>query len=438
MSQPLDNTTDDVEKSMVEIRDDDLNEQADEREHSNILSPFKIQNFRLLFGGQTISALGDTFYAVALPWLILTSGGNAQELGVLLMSYGIPRVATILLGGVLSDRLRPRWVMLLADIVRTLLVGLLALLVIWKRSVFWQLLAIAIPLGAFEGLFLPAYTSILPDILSDADLQAGNSLDFASMQLSNLVGSAIAGIIVATLSSGVALSIDAITFAVSAISLAAMRTAKRAVSIIEPLTEQADEGEKATTFWQVVRTSQFIQVAFVVSVVANLAFGGMIEVALPELARGPLAAGASGFGLMLSAFGGGALLGSLLIGSLGQLRHRALIALLASLGQALAFALVPFCGGLIGAILCLFVAGLTNSVTNVLFSTLIQQLIPRHLLGRIMSIFMLASFGSYPLSVLITGIIVVHTGPAIFFPICGIALALAILYGLSQRELREL
>src|SRR5579884_3932766 len=90
--------------------------------------PLKVRNFNLLFGGQTISVIGDALYKVALPWLILNTGGSAQELGVVLAVYGVPRALCMLAGGWLSDRLRPRRLMLLADAVRLLLVALLALI----------------------------------------------------------------------------------------------------------------------------------------------------------------------------------------------------------------------------------------------------------------------------------------------------------------------
>jgi hypothetical protein len=64
-----------------------------------MIQPLKVRNFNLLFGGQTISTFGDALYMVALPWLILTTGGNAQELGIVLFAYGIPRSACMLAGG---------------------------------------------------------------------------------------------------------------------------------------------------------------------------------------------------------------------------------------------------------------------------------------------------------------------------------------------------
>src|SRR5581483_2346656 len=147
---------------------------AEQSTLGGMLRPFRVRNFSLLFGGQTISTIGDALYAVALPWLILNNGGNAQELGIVLTAYGIPRVGCVLLGGWLSDHLRPRRLMLIADGARAVLVGLLTALTLWGHPGLWALCAIAVPLGAFEGFFLPAQSAILPDILNNDDLQAGN------------------------------------------------------------------------------------------------------------------------------------------------------------------------------------------------------------------------------------------------------------------------
>src|SRR5579875_2759343 len=76
-----------------------------------LLRPFKVRDFNLFTGGQTISIIGDVFFLVALPWLVLSNGGNAQELGIVMAAYGIPRAVCMLLGGWLSDSLRPRLLM---------------------------------------------------------------------------------------------------------------------------------------------------------------------------------------------------------------------------------------------------------------------------------------------------------------------------------------
>ncbi len=201
--------------------------EVEEKKKREAFGPLKVRNFQLLFGGQTISVIGDALYMVALPWLILTTGGNAQELGIVLAAYGIPRAVSMLVGGWLSDRLRPRRVMLIADAVRLLLVGLLAVIALGGHPTLLQLCAIAVPLGAFGGAFMPASQSILPETLSEDDLQAGNGLVLASRQGANLIGSAVAGVVVAALTSAAALAIDTGTFLVSALSLALMRPTHR-------------------------------------------------------------------------------------------------------------------------------------------------------------------------------------------------------------------
>jgi hypothetical protein len=105
--------------------------------------------------------------------------------------------------------------------------------------------------------------------------------------------------------------------------------------------------------------------------------------------------------------------------------------------NALADALVPFLGGEVGAAGALLVAGAVNGMGNVVAITMVQKAIPPALTGRIMGTVMLCSFGSFPLSVAVTGLLVHHFGPVPFFPVGGAVLALAILYGLSQREFRR-
>jgi len=409
-----------------------------------MMQPFKVRNFNLLFSGQTISILGDALYAVALPWLILTTGGSAQELGIVLAAYGIPRVASMLVGGWLSDRLRPRWVMLMADAVRMLLVGILAALALGGHPTLWQFCAIAVPLGAFGGAFMPASMSILPETLSKDDLQAGNGLFMASMQGANLVGSSVAGVVVAAFTAGAALAIDAATFLVSALSLALMRGTKYAM----PGTNKEGAGQEnpaasiqeqgvQVSFWQFLRTSRLIQITLLLFIATSIVSGGLIEVALPVLVKGPMHGTASGFGFILAGWGAGSLVGSIFAGMLGKRKHKGLIILLGGLIVSAMIALLPV-GGVPGAIVFALIGGIANSGFTVLFFTAIQLNIPRHLMGRIMGLLMFCSFGMYPLSVALAGVLSNQFGPAILFPFGGLLLGLAIVFGMTQRALREI
>ena len=408
-----------------------------------MLHPFKVRNFMLLFGGQMISVLGDALYAVALPWLILNNGGSAEALGMVLAAYGIPRVGSMLLGGWLADRLRPRRVMLLADLVRALLVGILAALALGGHPTVLQLCAVAVPLGAFGGAFLPASMAIMPDILSDDDLQAGNALNLASMQAALLVGSALAGVVVAAFTAGAGLAIDAVTFIVSAVSLAMMRAAHVATSRKREAGESREnpqasthEQEAQVSFWHFLRTSRLIQVVLLVALAAGFCFGGLLAVALPTLVHGPLHGGASDYGAILAGWGAGALGGGILAGTLGKLKHKGLLMLGDGLLLAASMALLPN-WGVPGAVVLMLIGGVANSVTTVLLFTVVHLVIPRHLLGRVMGLLMFSSFGTYPLSVALVGVLSNQFGPAILFPFSGLLLALVMLFGMTQRVARE-
>ncbi len=413
----------------------------------NLLAPLRVRDFCLLFVGQMISTMGDMFYAVALPWLMLSSGHTPQELGIVLATYGVPRVGTLLLGGLLSDWLRPRRVMLLADIMRALLVGVLAVLVFTGRTSVLPLCAVAAPLGAFAGLFLPAYYAVLPEILGADALQAGNALNTSSLQLALLIGSGLAGLVVSRLQSGPAFVVDALTFVVSALTLILMRGEHRSAEAVTAQKEQAlaqeASGREATfaqdiTFWRLIRTWRLLQVAFLVIIFGNFLFNGLFEVALPTLARDQFMSGAGGYGLLLAMFGAGSLLGGLIAGSLGKIAHRGLLMLICIMTLGVLYSFVPFAGGLPGAALLIGCAGLTNGMLTVLAFTVMQQQAPPHLLGRLLGIFLFASLGLYPLSVALVGVVSSHVGPVILFPISGAMMLGAAAFGWLQRDIRKL
>ena len=414
------------------------------------LAPLQVRDFRLLFGGQMISTIGDMFYAVALPWLMLSSGRSPQELGIVLAAYGLTRVATVLLGGLLSDRMTPRLVMLLSDVMRTLLVGLLVVLVASGQTSVFLLAAVAAPLGAFTGLFLPAYYAILPEVLDDADLPAGNALNTTSYQLAVLIGSAMAGAVVSHFSPVAAFAVDAVTKALSSLSLFAMLgLQKRSERSPAEGETQVPEGrgqaawaawgfDASTSFGQLLQKWRLLHVGLVIIVTINLTTWGLFEIGFPVLARDQFAAGATGYGLMLSAFGVGALLGGLVAGSVGRRSRRGPIMLAMILALALCYPFVPFVWGLPGALLVLALAGSANGLLNVVFFIVVQQLTPPHLLGRVLSVLLLALVSVYPLSVALAGLVTTRFGPIVLFLATGGLLALASLFGCLQPEMRKL
>jgi hypothetical protein len=158
-------------------------------------------------------------------------------------------------------------------------------------------------------------------------------------------------------------------------------------------------------------------------------------VALPSLAHARF--GAAGYGALLAAFAAGSVIGTLAAARTGGLRRPVIFASAVFLVDATALAVTPYLGGAAGAAAAMFTAGAANGLGNVTFLTVVQKRTPPALLGRLMGAIMLCAFGSYPLSVAIAGVLVRHIGPELLFPIAGGLVAVAILYGLTQREFRE-
>jgi predicted MFS family arabinose efflux permease len=396
------------------------------------LSPLRHRDFRLLVIGQVTSNVGDAGYAVALPWYVLATHGGAVLLGTVLAAYGIPRTALIAYGGYASDRWRPQTVMLLTDVARALVIGVLALTAALGPARAEVLVPLALVIGAGEGLFLPASFSIVPALLAGDDLGPGNALASSGTQLATLIGPAVGGALVAIAGPPFAFALDAGTFAVSALTLYAMRAPR--VSGTEPA---ADASSPAPTLRTLLRSQRVLSIILLVNIAANLGSGGLDGVALPALAHGPLNAGATGYGVILAAFGGGALLGTLLVGQVGRLRRPVVVGSLAYLAEALCIGLAPYLGSVAGVSAAMVGLGIANGFANVLTITAFQRWAPPGTLGRLTGLLMLTSFGIFPISVAIAAIFVRDFGPAPFFLFAAATLTAAILAGLTQRAWRD-
>jgi MFS family permease len=420
------------------------------------LAPLRHRGFRLLVTGQLASNLGDSLYAVALPWYVLAGHGGPLLLATVLAAYGIPRTALVAVGGHASDRWHPWTVMMTADAARAVAVAVLAAAALSGPPDAMVLIPIAALIGAGEGLFLPGSFAIVPPLLPDADLQAGNALAISGTQLASFVGPVIGGGLVAVAGPATAFVIDAASFVVSAATLAGVRAFKRQAphgqDIPRPLpgepeTSTAESGQEESpgacqqrrgALRRLLRSERVLQITLLVVLAANLGTGGLAEVALPALARGPFHAGAAGYGCLVAAFGGGALLGTLAASQAGRLARPVVVASLAFLTEAFFMAVVPYLGSLAPAAAALAAFGALNGFGNVLAITAFQRWAPPELLGRLMGLILLASFGIFPVSALLAGVVVHDFGPTPFFPAAAAILATAVVAGLTQRRWREL
>jgi MFS family permease len=262
--------------------------------------------------------------------------------------------------------------------------------------------------GLVAGFAVPAGNSIVPLLVEEKDLQAGNSLVMGVGQLVGFVGPVLAGIFIgmfaeSLLGVGLAFALDAATFALSAMMLLLMqgggRLSAAADAEQEPLWSAILKGLKLV--WE----DQALRLIFLVIAAINFLFVGPILVGVPVLAAQRLAEGAVAFGLLMSGFAGGNLAGFLLAGILprpdGQTMRLGLLALLSVFGVAL---------GLMGFITTtwldvglMVLLGLGNGYMTIMLFTWVQTRTPRNMLGRMMSLLTLSSAGLVPISQAIAG-----------------------------------
>lgn len=385
-------------------------------ETSNPVNPMatilKHRNFRLLWLGQAMSLLGDQFALIALPWLVLQLTGDPLILGVMYALAGIPRAASILIGGVIIDRLTPRVVMLASDIFRLMLVTGMALLVLTGTIQLWMLYIFSLAFGLLSGFFLPASISVVPHLVDTSELQAGNAVFQGTGQFSGFIGPAMAGGVIGWFAHtstdgtpgltgiGLAFAIDALTFVVSIMTLWAIHTGRQA-----ELPSEEDIWESIKTGVRYTIQQPVIRLLLTLSGLINLFFLGPLLVGIPVLASTRLPEGAVAFGLIMSGYAGGNLLGALTAGSLPKPdgpRVRVLIVALIALFRLTLIILARIHSTWL-AFLVMLLLGVANGYFVITTITLLQLITPRAMLGRLMSLLLFASVGLLPLSQAVSG-----------------------------------
>lgn len=426
-----------------------IQEKPTENGPQTIKSILEIRDFRLLWLGEGISLLGDQFGFIALPWLVLQLTGDAFAMGTVLAIMGIPRAIFMLFGGALTDRFSPRMLMLWTNIVRMFLVAVLAVIILMNMTQLWMVYLFALLFGLADAFFYPAASAIVPTVVPKHQLQLGNSITQGTAQLSVFLGPALAGLVIALFATngdadgvpdlrgiGLAFALDAITFFLSALMLKLMRSRKTAVS----------DATKQQSVWQSIKEGlayvwhdETLRMVFIMVAALTVLSVAPLTIGVPVLADERMPNGAAAFGILMSAYGAGSLLGILLSGvlpkppaaQLGTVLFTA-VAGMGLLMAGLAFATtLLFAGGL------LFLTGLLDGWVIIQFTTWLQMRSPEALLGRVMSLLMFAFVGLSPIATTLFGALIEWNYTAVVL-ISGILLSLTALIAAFQPSIRNM
>ena len=184
------------------------------------------QPFRLLFAGQALSVVGDRITPIAIAFAVLGLG-SATDLGLVLAASGVPFALFAIAGGVVSDRVGRRRVMIASDVVRTVVQATVAALLLTGSAEVWMLVVLSAMYGTAAAVFMPALIGLIPQTVPPDRLQEANALLGFTRSIASVAGPALAGILIAVGGPGDAIAVDAVTFALSAACLIALRPDRR-------------------------------------------------------------------------------------------------------------------------------------------------------------------------------------------------------------------
>jgi MFS family permease len=368
-------------------------------------------NFRWLMGGGLISALGDQFTLIALPWLVLTATGDALTLGLVIALMSVPRALFILVGGALVDRYSPKSVLMLSKFANAILLGILAALVFAGPVPLPAIYVLAFGLGLASAFGIPSGTSMLPHVVAPGQLQMANGILMGIRQLTMLSGPLLAALVFALWGDGsgkqpgathgiaIAFALDCASFVISAWTLAKVRLHAAPVKAAAEGMWRAI-GDGLLLVWR----DMSLRVCIMYWALCAFVVGGTMQVAMPVLASSRLG-GAAALGLIMGVHGAGALLGMAASGALAKRRlgsFGSTILLVDAIAGALLMGMAMIHTTWQAAIFMLLL-GLLNGFIQVAVFSWIQQRVPRAMLGRAMSIFMFIFMGLAPLAAAATG-----------------------------------
>jgi MFS family permease len=341
------------------------------------LGALQEREFRLLWLGQATSAFGSSLASVALPFAVISLTASVSALGLVLAVALTARVAFLLFGGVVADRLPRQRVMLTADALRAVTQGLVAVLLLSGQARIWHLLVLFALFGAGDAFFSPASTGLVPETVSAGRLQQANALMSLSRSSAWVAGPALAGLLVAGAGPGWAFATDAGTFVVSSLSLAYLRLPRTVGEIPRGSVPAELRGG-----WREVRTRTWVWVTIARFSVSNLAIAPLFVLG-PFVAKQSLG-GATAWGLIATCAGIGSVLGDAAALRLKPRRPLFAGGLAVSLWALEPVLLArPFPTVAIAAAAAVGFGAM--SFSNALWFTALQERIPREALSRVSS-----------------------------------------------------
>ena len=337
-----------------------------------------------------MSLIGDAMFFTALGWRAFTLVGSSR-LGIVFVCQGVGLLTTLLLGGALADRIPRRTQMIASDLARLVVVGTLAAVDASGHLTFTLMLVLATLNGLGDGFFFPAAGGIVPLVVEQQALASANSLIGVARWGSLLIGPSLAALLYGVSGSATVFAVDAVTFVVSAALMWRARP-----RVMEPQEQEGTFREIAAGIRYVAKVPWLWVTIVLFSVILMLQLAPQ-QVLMPALVREHFHRGVRAYGLLTTCVGAGTVLGTLSFGQLQPRARRGVISYWFWLVNSLAIAVIALSPWYPIAAAAAVARGFCLGFGVAIWETMLQELVPNHLLSRVVSLDFFGSFGLMPL-----------------------------------------
>jgi len=396
-----------------------------------IVEPLRHRDFRLLWTGQTLTLLGSFVSNIAYPFQVLQLGGSAFELGAFVSAFTGASLVFLLIGGAVADRVPRRTLIIVTELTSGATVGAMAILGFAGALQMWHLYVSAAFFGAASAFSVPALGAIIPELVPEEILVAGNAVQGLSRQSARVGGPIVGGLLVATAGPSAAFAFDAVTFFLSAGAVALTRA--------RPLVEEARRSilRDIREGFAFVFSVQWLWITIFGWALIVAAFIGAVAVALPLLVTTVLGGGAEMYGVISAAVGVGEAIGATVIAQV-RVRRTGLVMYLFGTLSGIAFFVYGLVPTVPGALVASAIQGLSFACFGILWVTALQVHVPRRLLGRVTSVDYFGGTLLAPVAPIGAAFLAQNQGPLFVFVVAGVITVVLTLAALLLPSIRDL
>ena len=346
-----------------------------------MLTILKNRTFLLLFLGNTISLIGFGFNLVGVSWLVLEVTGSELALGKLMAMATVPGVVLALFAGIIIDKVNRKWLLVVLDLFRMVVVSTFVILLIQDRFSMTALFITVLLMGTGSSLFWPTAQAFVQELVSAKDYFHANALLSASYQAGSILGAGIGGVVVHFYGVPTALAFNALTHLISALLISAAPFKRQVVHHeVESILQSVSKG------FIYFREKVGVLILGLTTILADVAIWGALSVLTITISKEVFLAGSWGYGLMEGFYGVGALISTVAVGYMTRFlgRDRALLLCYVVAGVMCLF--VPIAISIYLAAVAYFFMGLHNNAARICVRTIFMEQIPNKIMGRVQTI----------------------------------------------------